>query len=106
MDLAAYRPSPAMAGSLADSGGTQVILLRKPCTLNCFDMSYRFHHAICNEAFEKFAFVDACRAIRKAGYTGIEIAPFTLAEDPAMIPASKRREYRSIIETEGLRFVG
>jgi sugar phosphate isomerase/epimerase len=69
-------------------------------------MSYRFHHAICNEAFEKFTFVDACRAIRKAGYDGIEIAPFTLAEDPATIPAPQRRECRSIIETEGLRFVG
>jgi len=69
-------------------------------------MSYRFHHAVCNEAFEKFRFADACRAIRKAGYEGIEIAPFTLAEDPSTIPASQRREYRSIIESEGLRFVG
>jgi|SRR5579864_4342123 len=69
-------------------------------------MSYRFHQAICNEAFEKVAFAEACRAIGKAGYDGIEIAPFTLAEDPAAIPAQKRREYRSIMETEGLRFVG
>jgi D-psicose/D-tagatose/L-ribulose 3-epimerase len=69
-------------------------------------MNYQFHHAICNEAFEKFAFADACRAIRKAGYGGIEIAPFTLAEDPATIPASRRTEYRSIVESEGLRFVG
>jgi D-psicose/D-tagatose/L-ribulose 3-epimerase len=69
-------------------------------------MSYLFHHAICNEAFEKFAFADACRAIRKAGYEGIEIAPFTLAEDPATIPPSKRSEYRNVIASEGLRFVG
>ena len=69
-------------------------------------MSYRFRHAICNEAFEKFPFGDACRAIRKAGYEGIEIAPFTLAEDPSTIPVSQRREYRSIIQSEGLRFVG
>ena len=69
-------------------------------------MSYRFHHAICNEAFEKFTFADACRSIRKTGYEGIEIAPFTLAEDPAAIPAGKRREYRSMMEAEGLRFVG
>ena len=69
-------------------------------------MNYHFRHAICNEAFEKFAFSDACRAIRNAGYEGIEIAPFTLAEDPAAIPASKRREYRSLIESEGLKFVG
>jgi sugar phosphate isomerase/epimerase len=69
-------------------------------------MSYHFRHAICNEAFEKIPFSDACRAIRKAGYEGIEIAPFTLAEDPAAIPASKRSEYRSVIESEGLKFVG
>ncbi len=69
-------------------------------------MNYRFRQAICNEAFEKFAFADACRTIRQAGYSGIEIAPFTLAEDPATIPASQRREYHSIIESEGLRFVG
>jgi len=69
-------------------------------------MSYRFRQAICNEAFEKFNFRDASRAIRKAGYEGLEIAPFTLAEDPSTIPASQRREYRSIIESEGLRFVG
>ena len=69
-------------------------------------MSYQFHQAICNEAFEKFAFADACRAIRKIGYEGIEIAPFTLAEDPATIPAAKRRAYRDVIQSEGLRFVG
>jgi D-psicose/D-tagatose/L-ribulose 3-epimerase len=81
-------------------------IFQKFATLNCFEMSYQFRQAICNEAFEKFAFADACRAIRKAGYDGIEIAPFTLAEDPATIPASKRREYRSIMESEDLRFVG
>lgn len=69
-------------------------------------MGYQFHHSICNEAFEKFPFAAACRAIRKAGYEGIEIAPFTLAEDPAAIPPAKRAEYRSIIQSEGLRFAG
>jgi D-psicose/D-tagatose/L-ribulose 3-epimerase len=65
-----------------------------------------FRHAICNEAFEGWPFADACRAIRRAGYTGIEIAPFTLAEDPATIPAARRREYRDIMASEGLQFVG
>ena len=69
-------------------------------------MNYTFHHSICNEAFEKVRFTDACRSIRKTGYEGIEIAPFTLAEDPATIPQAKRLEYRGIIESEGLRFVG
>ena len=69
-------------------------------------MSYRFRHAICNEAFEKFPFRDACRAIRAAGYEGIEIAPFTLAEDPASVSEARRREVRDIIRSEGLAFVG
>jgi sugar phosphate isomerase/epimerase len=69
-------------------------------------MSFEFHHAICNEAFEKWAFADACKAVKKAGYAAIEIAPFTLAEDPATIPAARRKEYRNIIESEGLKFAG
>jgi sugar phosphate isomerase/epimerase len=67
---------------------------------------YRFRQAICNEAFEKWPFAEACRAIRKAGYTGIEIAPFTLAEDPAAISQGRRREYRDMIGSEGLTFAG
>ncbi len=69
-------------------------------------MSYRFRQAICNEAFEKWPFADACKAIRKAGYDGIEIAPFTLAEKPTDITAAQRAEYRDIMDSEGLAFVG
>jgi sugar phosphate isomerase/epimerase len=65
-----------------------------------------FRHSTCNEAFEKWAFADACRAIRKIGYTGIEIAPFTLAETPREITAAQRSEYRDIMSSEGLAFVG
>lgn len=61
---------------------------------------------MCNEAFEKYAFVDTCRAIRKAGYTGIEIAPFTLAESPEGITEGARRDYRQLMQDEGLTFVG
>jgi sugar phosphate isomerase/epimerase len=65
-----------------------------------------FHHSICNEAFEKWPFADACRAIRKIGYTGIEIAPFTLAEKPSDVTAAARKEYARIMQSEGLAFVG
>jgi len=49
-----------------------------------------FRHSICNEAFEKWQFADACKAIRRIGYTGIEIAPFTLAERPTDVTAAQR----------------
>jgi D-psicose/D-tagatose/L-ribulose 3-epimerase len=69
-------------------------------------MPYHFKQAICNEAYEKWDFAGACKSIRKAGYEGIEIAPFTLAEDPPTISADARREFRDIIASEGLLFVG
>jgi sugar phosphate isomerase/epimerase len=56
--------------------------------------------------YEKRPFAGTCRAIRAAGYSGVEIAPFTLDEDPASIPAAKRREYAAAIRSEGLEFVG
>src|SRR4030088_3569821 len=69
-------------------------------------MPYTFRHAICNEVFKDWDFAKACTTIRNAGYTGIEIAPFTLAEKPTDVSAQQRREYRSIIEESGLDFVG
>jgi D-psicose/D-tagatose/L-ribulose 3-epimerase len=65
-----------------------------------------FRHSTCNEAFEKWPFAEACKAIRRIGYTGIEIAPFTLAEKPTDITPTQRREYRDIMQSEGLTFVG
>lgn len=69
-------------------------------------MAFLFRQSICNEVFDKWNFSDGCRAIRKAGYAGIEIAHFTLAEDPKQISAAQRREYRDIMAAEGLEFVG
>src|SRR6476469_7241727 len=69
-------------------------------------MSYPFRQAMCNEAFDKWPFAESCETLRKAGYEGIEIAPFTLAEDPASITPAQRREYRETIESTGLKFVG
>jgi sugar phosphate isomerase/epimerase len=69
-------------------------------------MSFRFRHAICNEVYQGWEFSAACRHMRGAGYEGIEIAPFTLAEDPATISSAMRREYRDVIAAEGLDFAG
>ena len=69
-------------------------------------MSYQYRQAICNEVFQDWDFAEAAKAIRIAGYTGIEIAPFTLAEDPWTVSQSRRKEIRDIISSEGLQFVG
>jgi sugar phosphate isomerase/epimerase len=69
-------------------------------------MSYLFRQAICNEVFENWKFSDTCKAVKKAGYSGIEIAPFTLAEEPSSITPAQRREFRETMAGEGLQFVG
>jgi len=68
--------------------------------------TFQFKQSICNEIYEQWPLRDACRSMRRIGYTGIEISPFTLAERPADITPAQRREYRDIIQSEGLRFVG
>jgi len=69
-------------------------------------MGYEFKLSLCNEVYQGWSLADMCRSMRSHGYQGIEIAPFTLAEDPGKIPAGQRREYRRIVEGEGLYFVG
>ena len=69
-------------------------------------MSTPLKHAMCNEAFESTPFVEQCRTLKRAGYQGIEIAPFTLAPDPVDITPEQRRQYRRITQDEGLEFVG
>jgi sugar phosphate isomerase/epimerase len=92
--------------------GRQVTILSPAVLLYCASvaimkkMPYPFRFAMCNEAFEKRPFAEVCRTLRSVGYAGIEIAPFTLADDPLAIRADRRRELRDIIVSEGLEFVG
>ena len=65
-----------------------------------------FQLAICNETFQGWDFAAGCRGAVDTGYTGIEIAPFTLSDDPASIPMDVRRECRDVIASEGLGYIG
>jgi sugar phosphate isomerase/epimerase len=62
--------------------------------------------AICNETFPDWPFERACAFARDCGYTGIEIAPFTLANDVRDIAPAKRDEVRRQAEDAGLEVVG
>ena len=65
-----------------------------------------FKLSVCNELYEQADFAESCRSIKAAGWDGIEIAPFTLMRDATRLPAGRRREFRDIILSEGLEFVG
>src|SRR5260370_9087463 len=56
--------------------------------------------------YEKRPFSDVCRSVRRIGYTGIGEWALTVAERPADIASGQRREYRRVIEAEGLGFAG
>ena len=62
--------------------------------------------AICNETFQDWPFERAFAFARECGYTGIEIAPFTMDADARCITAEKRAEVRRQIEAAGLETVG
>jgi sugar phosphate isomerase/epimerase len=69
-------------------------------------MAPPFRFSICNEVFEKTPFDQTCAAIRRIGYDGIEVAPFTLAESAQEITSEQRRTYKQTVADAGLSFVG
>lgn len=69
-------------------------------------MATPFKQALCNEVYQKAPFAETCQSLRKLGYDGIELAHFTLADKPSDITPDQRREYKRIMNSEGLGFVG
>lgn len=68
--------------------------------------SVRFKYSICNEVFEKWDFAKSVRAMREAGFQGVEVAPFTLGDHVDELTPARRRELRDILKSEGVRFAG
>lgn len=62
--------------------------------------------AICNETFQGWEWEAICPYVAEAGYDGIEIAPFTLADDVRSIDASRRGAIRQTAQRAGLEVVG
>ena len=50
--------------------------------------------AICHELFENWDWERQCRFIADVGYTGIELAPFTLAPRITDVSAERRQSLR------------
>jgi sugar phosphate isomerase/epimerase len=63
-------------------------------------------YAICNETFEGWDHARVCRTVAELGYTGLEIAPFTLAPRITDVTAEQRRTLRKQAEDSGLQIIG
>lgn len=62
--------------------------------------------AVCNEMFVDWPFEKAFQFSRETGYTGIELAPFTMGANAYEISAEKRAEVKKQIEEAGCECVG
>jgi sugar phosphate isomerase/epimerase len=62
--------------------------------------------AICNETFQDWPFEKAFAFAAECGYTGLEMAPFTIANDVTDISAERRAEVRRQADAAGLEIVG
>jgi sugar phosphate isomerase/epimerase len=65
-----------------------------------------FRYAICNETFQDWPLDRAFAFAHECGYTGIEIAPFTLATYATDISPRQRADVRRQAEIAGLAVVG
>jgi len=67
---------------------------------------FRQRIAICNETFRNWPFEKAFAFAAECGYQGLEIAPFTLANDVNDVSARRRAQVRRRAEKSGLEIVG
>ncbi len=63
-------------------------------------------YAICNETFENWDHARVCARAAELGYTGLEVAPFTLAPLITDVSAARRAELRRQAEAAGIRIIG
>src|SRR5215207_225126 len=63
-------------------------------------------YAICNETFEGWDHARVCRTAAELGYTGLEVAPFTLAPRITDVTPAQRQKLRQEAESAGVPIIG
>ncbi len=62
--------------------------------------------ALCNEVIRDLAFSAQCELAAALGYSGLEVAPFTLGENPHRLPAGVRARLRREASEAGISITG
>lgn len=62
--------------------------------------------ALCNEVLGDLDFAGQCAFAAAVGYDGLEVAPYTLGEEPHRLPASERARLRRLAADAGVAVTG
>ncbi len=62
--------------------------------------------AVCNEMFGDWEWEKGLRLARSIGYTGVEVAPFTLGTNAQAISRDTRKAYREVVQQNGMEVIG
>jgi D-psicose/D-tagatose/L-ribulose 3-epimerase len=62
--------------------------------------------ALCNEVIRDLDFASQCAFAAAVGYDGMELAPFTLGDNPHQLPQNERAHLRQVASENGLEIVG
>ncbi len=78
------------------------------CPHKCQNAQWNgFQYAMCNESLQEKSWEQQCEIIGKAGYTGVEIAAFTLVEQSVdEISVQRRKEMVAVMKNNGLECAG
>jgi len=101
------RRSFVKRAAAAGAGAALGMAAAKPAgqALGANDM-FRARFAVCNEMFGDWPFDRAFALAAACGYQGVEIAPFTIANNVTDIPTARRTEIRRQAEKAGLKVAG
>ena len=62
--------------------------------------------ALCNEVLAPWSFAEQCAYAAKLGYRALEVAPFTLADDPMSITDAQTAHWATVARDHGLVISG
>lgn len=66
----------------------------------------RMRIALCNEVLGERPFAEQCEIAARLGYDGLEVAPFTLGNEPHQLSQDERRALRRAASDAGLSITG
>src|SRR5690554_6199850 len=62
-----------------------------------------FALALCNEVVRDLSFAEQCELAARLGYDALEVAPFTLTDDPRRVTVAQLAAWRQEAEDAGVR---